>query len=198
MELRRALPLCLAVTALVAAYDLTDGSVRPLIGNGNLQPVSVLANETVEISIGEADGDEGRAERRALELTVHPNGDATIRRIRALSWRRNQPEPPPPVIERTDHPRLTSAAATRIRERLAQFRPESLNREFPFVLPLGCNFVMHGQGRISISYITPSREGGLFLIQRDCNHRNVERTIAALREIVAMFPQTSAASGFQW
>lgn len=69
-------------------------------------------------------------------------------------------------------------------------RPETLSGDGPFLLPRGCDFVMHGSRVYSVSFLD-GKKFGAFVVQQRTDCAGMDTARAYIRALLRILPDRS-------
>ena len=120
------------------------------------------------------------------EFVLEPDGQVTSTQYRSVY--RSELEEHELVEETQQEFRLAQRLATKIRYRLAVFRPPALSSDTPFVLPKGCGFAFHIPS-IAVVEFRDGEDGALFIRQSTCENRAAKTLNEELQQISMLFDE---------
>lgn len=175
----------------LSACSPTESAVRSEIGSeGELPPAKVYPDEEISITLWKLDSDSPDQ----VSILIEPNSTLSARKYE-VDWRQDSPRI---VTQILDSKRLDEGLFDALRKRLSAYRPSELSRSGPVILPRGCDFTMHGQAIVNVTFRDSHARSGSFVLQKGCTGPSAAKIGTDLRDILSRLPKLDGTADYGW
>ena len=165
-----------ALLALTGCCQRDSRSLRSLVGDGDLPSLPVAMDETIAIGLPSHARSGG-----SLVITIEPDGK--------VSYELQNSFPSYPPSSRTLAVRHVSALdLSRIKDRVAVFRPPDSISDPISILPLGCHWISDDGGPASLAFSRPGQMPRFFHFQTGCKTAASQKLLLYLHKVLGNLP----------